>query len=40
MVIYGWWDFPFQNPAILITWCTLWPAVTMWTQFEELNLKG
>ena len=36
---YGWWDFPFQCPAVLITWCTLWTAITMWTQFEELNLK-
>jgi hypothetical protein len=35
LLAYSWWDFPFQNPAILITWCALWPAVTRWTQFEE-----
>jgi hypothetical protein len=40
LVIYSWWDFPFQCPAILITWCALWPAVAQWTQFEELNVKG
>lgn len=32
---YAWWDFPFQCPAILITWCALWPAVTLWVKFEE-----
>lgn len=40
LVVYAWWDFPFQCPAILITWCALWPAVTMWTRFEEQNAKG
>jgi hypothetical protein len=39
-VVYSWWDFPFQCPAILLTWCALWPAVVLWTQFEEQNLKG
>lgn len=39
-VVYSWWDFPFQSPAILLTWCALWPAVVLWTQFEEQNLKG
>lgn len=37
---YAWWDFPFQCPAVLILWCALWPAVTLWTTFEELNLRG
>jgi O-antigen ligase len=40
LVVYGWWDFPFQNPAILITWCVLGVAATMWTTFEEMNVKG
>ena len=40
ILAYSWWDFPFQCPAILITWLALWPAITLWTQFEELNLKG
>lgn len=39
-LVYSWWDFPFQCPAILITWCALWPAVTLWSQFEEQNVKG
>jgi O-antigen ligase len=35
LVAYSWFDFPFQCPAILVTWCALWPAVTLWTQYEE-----
>jgi hypothetical protein len=37
---YAWWDFPFQCHAILVTWCSLWPAVALWTHFGELNTKG
>lgn len=40
LVAYSWWDFPFQCPAILITWCALWPAATMWAQFEESGAKS
>jgi hypothetical protein len=40
VLAYGWWDFPFQCPAILITWITLWTTITLWTRFEEQNLKG
>jgi O-antigen ligase len=40
VLAYGWWDFPFQCPAILITWLTLWATITLWTRFEEQNLKG
>jgi O-antigen ligase len=40
LVGYSWWDFPFQNPAILLTWWVLLTVVVMWTQFEELNVKG
>lgn len=36
---YSWWDFPFQCPAILITWCTLWPAAAIWARFEETGAK-
>jgi O-antigen ligase len=35
LLTYSWWDFPLQCPAILITWCALWPSITLWTQFEE-----
>ncbi|MEO6243796.1 MAG: O-antigen ligase family protein, partial [Opitutaceae bacterium] len=31
----AWWDFPFQCPAILITWCVLWAAAAMWARFQE-----
>jgi hypothetical protein len=37
---YAWWDFPFQCPAILLTSCVLGVAVTLWTRFEELNVRG
>ena len=30
-----WVDFNFYNPAILITWCTLWPVLIRWTELEE-----
>lgn len=39
LVGYSWWDFPFQCPAILITWCALWAAATMWAQFEESGAR-
>lgn len=40
LVVYSWWDFPFQCPAILITWCTLGVAITLWTKLEEMNVRG
>ena len=40
ILAYGWWDFPFQCPAILITWLALWSAIVIWTHFEEQNVKG
>jgi hypothetical protein len=30
-------DFLFACPAILVTWCALWPCVVLWTEFEERN---
>lgn len=39
LIAYSWWDFPFQCPAVLITWCALWPAVVMWARFEETGAK-
>lgn len=33
-------DFVFQNPAVLITWCTLWVVITLWTGFEEQRAQG
>jgi O-antigen ligase len=40
LVIYSWWDFPFANPAILLTWCVLCVAATQWATFEEQHAKG
>ena len=40
LTAYAWWDFPFQCPAILVLWSTLGVATVLWTQFEELNVKG
>jgi O-antigen ligase len=30
-----WVDFNFYNPAILMTWCILWPVLVRWTELEE-----
>jgi O-antigen ligase len=35
----SWGEFVFQNPAILITWCALWPACTLWTILEEQRAR-
>ncbi|MCX6952190.1 MAG: O-antigen ligase family protein [Verrucomicrobia bacterium] len=32
---YSFFDFPFQNPAILTLWCALWPAATVWVRLED-----
>lgn len=37
LLVYAWWDFPFQCPAILVTWCALWPAVAHWSRLEDHN---
>ena len=34
-VIHARWEFVFQCPAILITWCACWPVATLWAQFTE-----
>jgi hypothetical protein len=39
LLAYAWWDFPFQCPAILITWCAMWPAATMSARFKEGGAK-
>jgi hypothetical protein len=40
LAAYAWWDFPLQCPAILVTWCALWPVVTLWTKFEDARAPG
>lgn len=33
-MIHATFDFPFFNPAILITWCCLWPVMLRWLEIE------
>ena len=33
-------DFPFFCPAILITWCALWPILTKWAELELQAREG
>lgn len=40
LAVYAWWDFPFQCPAVLLTWCALWPIATLWAQFERSSGKA
>ena len=40
LVAHGWTDFIFHNPAVLLTWCAIWPAITLWAEYEELNLRS
>ena len=37
---HSWVDFNFYNPAILITWCTLWVVLIRWTKREESASKA
>jgi O-antigen ligase len=34
-MIHATFDFPFFNPAILITWCALWPVMLRWLEIEQ-----
>jgi O-antigen ligase len=40
LLVYAWWDFPLQCPAVLLTWCVMWAAATMWARFEEGGVKS
>ena len=33
-------DFPFANPALLTTWCVLWPAMQRWLEVEQQHAKA
>jgi O-antigen ligase len=38
---HSWVDFQAQNPAVLITWCVLWPCLIRWTELErEMPREG
>ncbi len=34
-MVHATFDFPFFNPAILITWCCLWPVIRRWLEIEN-----
>lgn len=36
----SWWDFPFQNPAILMLASALFVTAAMWARFEEAGAKS
>jgi O-antigen ligase len=40
VMAHAWTDFLFENPAILVTWCALWPALVLWTEFEEKRQRS
>jgi hypothetical protein len=39
IAVYSWWDFPFQCPAILVTWTALWPIAALWARLEESSTR-
>ena len=39
VLAHAWTDFLFYNPAILLTWCALWPVVTLWAEAEEKTVR-
>jgi hypothetical protein len=34
--IQAWFDFPFANPAVLLTWCTLGLVVLRWSELDRI----
>ena len=34
-MLHSWVDFNAHNPAILTTWCALWPCLVRWLEIEE-----
>lgn len=40
VMAYSWWDLPFYNPAVLLTWCVLLATAAMWARLEESQAKG
>jgi O-antigen ligase len=39
-LVHARFDFPFQNPAVLMTWCCLWPAVALWSRSDHKNARS
>jgi hypothetical protein len=35
IIVHAALDFPFFNPAVLITWCCLWPVILRWLEIEN-----
>lgn len=40
VLAHAWTDFLFACPAILLTWCALWPGVVLWTEYEDRNQQS
>ena len=36
-MVHAAFDFPLFNPAVLITWCCLWPVMLRWVEIETLR---
>jgi O-antigen ligase len=34
-MLHSWVDFNAHNPAVLTTWCALWPCLVRWLEIEE-----
>jgi O-antigen ligase len=32
--LHSWWEFVFQCPAILLSWCALWPIALRWAELD------
>ena len=39
-MLHAGFDFPFFNPAILITWCCLWPVMVRWLELEQQRMHA
>lgn len=35
LLVMAWGDYFFFSPAVLLTWCCLWPAAIRWAEVEE-----
>jgi O-antigen ligase len=39
-MVHAIFDFPFFNPAVLITWCCLWPVMVRWLEIEGYAVQA
>ena len=38
-LLHAWVDFPFQNPAILTTWCVFFIGLILWAELDEVTVR-